>query len=94
MYRIKFVAKGGYWAIQFLVMELYWSTLKIQAQDSEKLSIAKFNDYDEAEGYVAEKGIDKAYLRKGAAREWSSRSNPTWTYSGYQPVPKELVPQV
>lgn len=78
-YRIHFEPKGAYWCIQFMRWELFWQSVKgyyripphVQINEREPkegemtYGILKFDNIEEAETYVRERGIDKAYARRG-----------------------------
>jgi len=67
VYRIHFEPKGGYWCIQFHRHLFFWHTVTACDTDSSKHRVEKFDSLKEAEEFVAERGINKAYRRVGTS---------------------------
>ena len=67
IYRIHFNAKKAYWCIQFSRVGIFWETVstdRIGPVNSRKQEQVEFLNYDQAETYVKDMGIDKAYDRR------------------------------
>lgn len=69
-YRIHFEPKGAFWCIQFQRSVLGWRTVTEVKPTGDgpthKEEIVKFETYENAESYVAERGLDKAYSRQAS----------------------------
>lgn len=65
IFRIHFEPKGGHFVIQFQKRFFGWETVQQRGQEP-ILEDLTFDTYDDAEKYVKDKGIDKAYDRRGS----------------------------
>lgn len=73
MFRIHFEANGAYWCIQFAAYHgLFWRTLRgkykvpahMNAPETTEFGILQFDSYADAQKYVCDRGIDKAYKQQ------------------------------
>jgi len=86
MYRIIFVTKGAYWAIQFLKYGMFWITVHSAIRNDDdtdtpthirgtKLVITQFQTFEAGLKYAQDRGIDKAYQRQAANFEADRHEN-------------------
>lgn len=65
IYRIKFEAVGGFWCVEFQCWQFFWRPVRrlISGPGDPVAEVLQFDTYEDAESWVKERGIDRAYYR-------------------------------